>query len=51
MKIKDPDEHGEGEILMRGRNIMMGYLKNEAATIETIDKDGFIMSGDRGKID
>lgn len=51
VKIENPDENGEGEILMRGRQIMMGYLKNEAATIETIDKDGFVKSGDRGKID
>lgn len=27
--IDRPDEKGEGEICMRGRNIMMGYLKNE----------------------
>ena len=31
--------------------MMMGYFKNESATIETIDKDGFVMSGDRGRID
>jgi len=30
---------------------MMGYLKNEKATIETIDALGFIRSGDKGKID
>lgn len=29
VKIANPDENGEGEILMRGRNTMMGYLKNE----------------------
>lgn len=29
LMIHNPDENGEGEILMRGRNIMMGYLKNE----------------------
>ena len=29
VKIENPDENGEGEVLMRGRNIMMGYLKNE----------------------
>ncbi len=29
LKIGNPDEHGEGEICMRGRNTMMGYLKNE----------------------
>ena len=36
-KIASPDENGEGEICMRGRNIMMGYLKNEQATRDTID--------------
>jgi long-chain-fatty-acid--CoA ligase ACSBG len=51
MKIDRPDEHGEGEILMKGRDIMMGYLKNEKATTETIDSEGYLHSGDRGKID
>jgi len=49
--IANPDENGEGEICMRGRNIMMGYLKNEKATRETIDSQGFVRSGDRGKLD
>ena len=30
---------------------MMGYLKNEKATRETIDALGFVKSGDKGKID
>jgi len=51
LKIDNPDENGEGEICMRGRNTMMGYLKNEQATAETIDTNGYIHSGDRGKID
>ncbi len=51
LMIANPDENGEGEICMRGRNIMMGYLKNEKATIETIDNQGYVHSGDRGKID
>lgn len=37
LKIDQPDEKGEGEICMRGRNTMMGYLKNDKATMETID--------------
>lgn len=51
LKIDNPDEKGNGEIIFRGRNIMMGYLKNEQATRETIDKDGYLHSGDLGKID
>jgi long-chain-fatty-acid--CoA ligase ACSBG len=37
VKIFNPDENGIGEICMRGRSIMAGYLKNEPATIEAID--------------
>lgn len=32
LKILNPDENGEGEICMRGRNMMMGYLKNDEET-------------------
>jgi len=51
LKIDNPDEKGNGEIIFRGRNIMMGYLKNEQATRETIDSQGYLRSGDLGKID
>lgn len=50
LKIDNPDEHGEGEICMRGRNTMMGYLKNDKATMEAMDEQGYIKSGDKGKI-
>lgn len=41
----------DGEVLMRGRHVFKGYFKNEAATKETIDQDGWLHSGDVGIID
>jgi long-chain-fatty-acid--CoA ligase ACSBG len=48
IKISNPDEKNIGEICMRGRHVMMGYLKNEPATKEVIDSQGFFHSGDLG---
>lgn len=50
-KIDNPDDKKIGEICIKGRNIMMGYLKNEKATIEVIDSDGYFHTGDLGSID
>ena len=41
----------DGEILMRGRNIMRGYLGLPEATAEVIDKEGFFRTGDIGDMD
>jgi long-chain-fatty-acid--CoA ligase ACSBG len=51
LKIDKPDSEGNGEICWRGRNVFMGYMKNDAATAETVDEEGYLHSGDIGKID
>ncbi len=41
----------DGEVLFRGKNTMLGYYKNPEETEETIDKDGWLYTGDIGVID
>lgn len=45
------DKEGEGEVCMRGRHVMMGYMFSPEKTQESIQSDGFLHSGDIGSID
>jgi len=51
VKIAEKDEKGVGEIRIYGRHVMMGYLKNDEATRDCIDSDGYFKSGDQGRLD
>jgi acyl-CoA synthetase (AMP-forming)/AMP-acid ligase II len=42
---------GNGEVLLRGPNIMLGYLDDPDATAATIDADGWLHTGDVGIVD
>ena len=51
IKIKDPNENGEGEILIKSPTLMLGYYEDEEETKKVIDEDGYFNAGDIGYID
>lgn len=51
VKIVNEIAPGEGELCFRGRNMFMGYLGNSEESAKTMDDEGYIHSGDIGKLD
>ena len=51
LKINNPGPNEDGELCFRGRHVFMGYLREERKTREAIDEDGWLHSGDIGRLD
>ena len=49
-RIAEADENGEGEIQVKGPNVMLGYYKNDEANAEAFTEDGYFRTGDAGKM-
>ena len=51
IKIDEPNEDNEGEICVKGSNVMLGYFKDPEATADAFDSEGFFRTGDYGKVE
>jgi long-chain acyl-CoA synthetase len=51
VRIDNPNAEGVGEVLARGPNVMLGYRDDDESTRRTIDENGWLRTGDLGKID
>ena len=50
IKIDNPGQDGIGEIAVRGKNVMLGYMNNEEAN-KAVFKNGYFLTGDMGYLD
>jgi len=50
LRIDNPDEHGVGEIAIRGDNVMLGYFEDPEETAKTV-RGGWLRTGDLGRLD
>ena len=51
VKVDNPNEDGEGELLIKSPTLMLGYYENEEETKKVMTEDGYFRSGDIGYVD